>query len=40
MSTFTKYLTEATKTYEYKIKIAGDIDQRFWFSYGNCTSKI
>ena len=29
MSTFTKYLTEATKTYEYKIKIAGDIDKDF-----------
>ena len=28
MSTFTKYLTEATITYEYKIKIAGDIDQK------------
>ena len=29
MSTFTKYLTEATKTYEYKIKIAGDIEKDF-----------
>ena len=29
MSTFTKYLTEATKTYEYKVKIAGDIDKDF-----------
>ena len=29
MSTFAKYLTEATKTYEYKVKIAGDIDKDF-----------
>ena len=29
MSTFTKYLTESTKTYEYKVKIAGDIDKDF-----------
>ena len=29
MSTFTHYLTEATKTYEYKVKIAGDIEKDF-----------
>ena len=29
MSTFTKYLTESIKTYEYKVKIAGDIDKNF-----------
>ena len=29
MSTFAKYLTESTKTYEYKVKIAGDIDKDF-----------
>ena len=26
MSTFTKYLTESAKSYDYKIKVAGDID--------------
>ena len=29
MSTFAKYLTESTKTYDYKVKIAGDIDKDF-----------
>ena len=29
MSTFEKYLTESTKTYEYKVKIAGDISDDF-----------
>ena len=29
MSTFAKYLTESIKTYEYKVKIAGDIDKDF-----------
>ena len=29
MSTFTKYLTESTKTYEYKIKIAGVVADDF-----------
>ena len=29
MSTFAKYLTESTKTYEYKVKIAGDIGKDF-----------
>ena len=29
MSTFTKYLTEAAKSYDYKIKVAGDIDKDF-----------
>ena len=29
MSTFAKYLTESTKTYEYKVKIAGDIEKDF-----------
>ena len=29
MSTFAKYLTESTKTYEYKVKIAGDTKENF-----------
>ena len=29
MSTFAKYLTESIKTYEYKVKIAGDIEKGF-----------
>jgi hypothetical protein len=29
MSTFAKYLTESTKTYEYKVKIAGNIEKDF-----------
>ena len=29
MSTFAKYLTESTKTYEYKVKVAGDIAKDF-----------
>jgi len=29
MSSFTKYLTESIKTYEYKVKIAGDIENGF-----------
>ena len=29
MSTFKQYLTEAVKTYEYKVKIAGDIGKDF-----------
>ena len=29
MSTFAKYLTESIKTYEYKVKIAGDIETGF-----------
>ena len=29
MSTFAKYLTESIKTYEYKVKIAGDIEKDF-----------
>ena len=29
MSTFAEYLTEATKSYDYKIKVAGDIDKDF-----------
>ena len=29
MSTFTEYLTESAKSYDYKIKIAGDIDKNF-----------
>jgi hypothetical protein len=29
MSTFTHYLTEAAKSYDYKIKVAGDIDKAF-----------
>ena len=29
MSTFKEYLTESVKTYEYKVKIAGDIEKDF-----------
>ena len=29
MSTFKEYLTESAKSYDYKIKIAGDIDKNF-----------
>jgi len=29
MSTFAKYLTESTNTYEYKVKIAGDTKENF-----------
>jgi hypothetical protein len=29
MSTFTQYLTEAAKSYDYKVKVAGDIDKGF-----------
>ena len=29
MSTFKDYLTEAVKSYDYKIKIAGDMDKNF-----------
>ena len=29
MSTFKEYLTESVKTYEYKVKIAGDIEKGF-----------
>jgi hypothetical protein len=29
MSTFTKYLTESIKTYEYKVKVAGDVAKDF-----------
>ena len=29
MSEFAKYLTESAKQYEYRIKIAGDIDKDF-----------
>ena len=29
MSTFKDYLTESAKSYDYKIKVAGDIARRF-----------
>ena len=29
MSTFTQYLTEAAKSYDYKIKVAGELDKDF-----------
>ena len=29
MSTFKDYLTEAVKSYDYKIKVAGDLDSDF-----------
>ena len=29
MSTFKEYLTESVKSYDYKIKVAGDIDKDF-----------
>ena len=29
MSTFKDYLTESVKSYDYKIKVAGDLDKDF-----------
>jgi hypothetical protein len=29
MKSFNEYLTESKKTYEFKIKIAGDLDEEF-----------
>ena len=40
MSTFAKYLTESTKTYEYKVKIAGDIDKDFATRMETCLQKF
>ena len=40
MSTFVKYLTESTKTYEYKVKIAGDIDKDFATRMETCLQKF
>ena len=40
MSTFTKYLTEAAKSYDYKIKVAGDIDKDFATRMETCLGKF
>ena len=40
MSTFTKYLTEAAKSYDYKIKVAGDIDKDFGTRMETCLQKF
>ena len=40
MSTFTKYLTEAAKSYDYKIKVAGDIDKDFATRMETCLQKF
>jgi hypothetical protein len=40
MSTFATYLTESTKTYEYKVKIAGDIDKDFATRMETCLQKF
>ena len=40
MSTFAKYLIESTKTYEYKVKIAGDIDKDFATRMETCLQKF
>ena len=40
MSTFTKYLTEAAKSYDYKIKVAGDIGKDFGTRMETCLQKF
>ena len=40
MSTFTKYLTEAAKSYDYKIKVAGDIGKDFATRMETCLQKF
>jgi hypothetical protein len=40
MSTFKHYLTEATTTYDYKVKIAGDIDKDFATRMETCLQKF
>ena len=40
MSTFTKYLTEAAKSYDYKIKVAGNIDKDFATRMETCLQKF
>ena len=40
MSTFTKYLTEAAKSYDYKIKVAGDISKDFATRMETCLQKF
>ena len=40
MSTFATYSTESTKTYEYKVKIAGDIDKDFATRMETCLQKF
>ena len=40
MSTFTKYLTEAAKSYDYKIKVAGDLGKDFGTRMETCLQKF
>ena len=40
MSTFTKYLTEAAKSYDYKIKVAGQISDDFGTRMETCLQKF
>ena len=40
MSTFATYLTESTKTYDYKIKVAGNIDKDFATRMETCLQKF
>ena len=40
MSTFTKYLTESSKSYDYKIKVAGDIGKEFATRMETCLQKF
>ena len=40
MSTFTKYLTEAAKSYDYKIKVAGQISDDFATRMETCLQKF
>jgi hypothetical protein len=40
MSTFTKYLTEAAKSYDYKIKVAGQVSDDFATRMETCLQKF
>ena len=40
MSTFQQYLTESAKSYDYKIKVAGDIDKDFATRMETCLQKF
>ena len=40
MSTFKEYLIESAKSYDYKIKIAGDIDKDFATRMETCLQKF
>ena len=40
MGDFTRYLAESIKEYDYKIKVAGELDAGFCGQIGNCLSKV